>query len=541
MKIKGQIVDVIANRIFRGAIIVDNGIIVDVIEEDNDENKVIMPGLIDSHIHIESSMLVPSEFARIAVTHGTVGAICDPHEIANVLGIEGVRFMVDEGKRVPFKFFFGAPSCVPATCFETSGAVIDSDGVEKLLAMDDIYFLGEVMDYVGVLSENQEILRKINMTLSRGKVVDGHVPSLRGDDVRKYASAGISTDHESVSCEEALDKVKSGILIQIRQGSAAKNLDALLPLFNICPDKLMFCTDDNHSDDLVNAHINMMIKKAIGMGYNVLDVIKAATLNPVRHYNVNVGLLQKNDPADFIVIDNLNDFNVLQTFINGNIVAENGKSNIAHLDVDFINNFNAMPVKPDDFFVRDEGKNVKVIEIVKDQIITNILSVRLMPKGDSMNLQSDVENDILKIAVINRYKQSKPVVGFVKNFGLKKGAIASSVAHDSHNIIVVGCTDEDMAEAVNQIIASKGGMISYSSEESVLIPLPIAGLMCSDDGYEVASKYKEAKALSTKLGAKVSSPFMTLGFMALLVIPNLKISDKGLFDTQNFEFVSLYE
>lgn len=541
IKVKGQIVDVVSNRIFRGTVVVENGMISDVFEEDNNENCVIMPGLIDSHIHIESSMVVPSEFARIAVIHGTVAAICDPHEIANVLGVEGVRFMVDNGKRVPFKFFFGAPSCVPATSFENSGAVLGSEKVNQLLSMDDIYFLGEMMNFPGVLAHDSEVFKKIESALSKGKPVDGHAPLLSGDDVKAYAAAGITTDHECTTLDEALQKAKCGMLIQIRHGSAARNMDELLPLFNFFPEKIMFCSDDHHPEDLVNGHVNVMVRHAISMGYNALDVIRAATLTPVRHYNIKVGMLQKNDPADFIVIDNFKDFNVLQTYIDGVNVAVDGKSLLKRIDVDSVNKFFAEPVKPADFFVKDEGRNVRAIEIIEDQLVTNMISVSLSSKDASMNLVSDVDNDILKIAVVNRYKPSKPVVGFIKNVGLKKGAIASSIAHDSHNIIVVGCTDEDMAAAVNQIVASKGGLITYSSDEKVFIPLPVAGLMSDADVYEVANKYMEANRLAKKFGCKIAAPFMTMGFMALLVIPRFRICDKGLLDAQTFEFVDLYE
>lgn len=528
MKISGQIIDVIARRMFPGTVTVENGKIVDIIEEFNSNTNIIMPGLIDAHIHIESSMLVPSEFARLAVVHGSVGAVCDPHEIANVLGIKGIRFMIDDGKRAPFKFYFGAPSCVPATTFETSGAVLDHNDIETLMAMDDIHFLGEMMNYPGVIFDDEEVRLKLEAAKRHNKPIDGHAPGVVGKDAKKYYEAGISTDHECFTLEEALDKVKLGMKILIREGSAAKNFDALVPLLNICPDKVMFCSDDRHPDDLIKCHINDSVRRAISLGYDKFDVIRAATVVPIEHYKLNIGLLQKNDPADFIVIDNFMNFNILKTFINGKIVAENGQSKLGHLLTVPINNFDADFVKPDDFFVGENGRKVNAIEIIPGQLVTNkVVANRYSP-------------DILKIAVMNRYKKSKPVIGYVKNFGLKRGALASSIAHDSHNIVVIGCSDEEMAAAVNQIVTCKGGITAYSKEVCVTMPMPVAGLMNNGDGYIVAEAYKEVDAFAKMLGATPVSPFMTMGFMALLVIPSLKLSDKGLFDGDKFQFENLF-
>ncbi len=527
MKISGQIMDVVGKRIFPGTVTVDNGRIADIVEEQNDETRIIMPGFVDAHIHIESSMLVPSEFARMAVVHGSVGAVCDPHEIANVLGINGVRFMIDNGKRVPFKFHFGAPSCVPATTFETSGAVLDHNDIETLMAMDDIYFLGEMMNYPGVIFNDEEVHLKLEAARRHNKPIDGHAPGVTGDDAKKYASAGITTDHECFTLEEALEKVKLGMKILIREGSAAKNFDALVPLLNICPDKVMFCTDDCHPDDLVKHHINNSVKRAISLGYDKFDVIKAATAAPVEHYKMNVGLLQKNDPADFIVIDNFENFNVLQTFINGEVVAENGESRLKHLATIPINNFNAEPVTAEDFYVEDNGKKVNAIEVIPGQLVTNKIVV------------DRHDTDILKIAVINRYQKSKPAVGYIKGFGLKRGALASSIAHDSHNIVVVGCSDEEMAAAVNQIVMHKGGITAYSKEICTTMPMPVAGLMSNGDGHMVAEAYKDVDRFAKRLGTTLNAPFMTMAFMALLVIPSLKLSDKGLFDGEKFRFENL--
>lgn len=538
-QVSGQIVDVVGSRIFRGTIEIDNGKIINIIEKDNDEDKIILPGLVDSHVHIESSLLVPTEFARLAVIQGTVATVSDPHEIANVLGVEGVRYMIEVGKKSPFKFYFGAPSCVPATTFESSGAVLDSDAIEELLSDDEIKYLGEMMNYPGVLFDDNEVLKKIESAKRHNKVVDGHAPMLKGDDLIKYCNTGISTDHECSNLDEAREKAQLGMKIQIREGSAANNFEALIPIIKESPDRVMLCSDDAHPHELLHSHINGLVKKAISLGYNILDVIKAATITPIKHYNLEVGLLQKNDPADFIIIDNFNDFNILKTYIDGELVAENGKSLLPETKVETINNFVAEKVAAVDFRVSDEGKEIKIIGIIEGELLTEKLVGKTKVVED--NLVSDVDNDILKIAVINRYEKKKPAVGFIKNFGLKKGALASSVAHDSHNVVVIGCSDEEMAEAANMIIETKGGFSVYSSEKKMLLPLPVAGIMTNDDAFKVADDYMKIKDLAKSLGSNLRDPFMTMEFMALLVIPKLKLSDKGLFDCEKFELTSLFE
>ena len=537
-QVSGQIVDVVNSRIFKGTVFVENGKIVNVIEEENDNNQFIMPGFVDSHIHIESSLLVPTEFARLAVLHGTVATVSDPHEIANVLGIEGVKYMIATGKKSPMKFYFGAPSCVPATSFETAGAVLDSKAVDELLSMDDIKYLGEMMNYPGVIFDDNEVVAKINSAKRRNKPVDGHAPLLSGDDLVKYCNSGITTDHECSNLQEARDKVALGMTIQIREGSAANNFDALIPLIEESPENIMLCSDDMHPHELVRGHINRLVKKAISLGYNILDVLKAATITPVKHYNLEVGLLQKNDPADFIIVDNFIDFNVLKTYIDGKLVAENNKSLIEKTEIDVVNNFMAETVDVDDFKVYDEGKNVKIINVISGELLTEKFIGR--PKNVNDNLVSDVENDILKIAVINRYEKKKIALGFIKNFGLKKGAIASSVAHDSHNIVVIGCSDEEMANAANMIINAKGGLVAWSHDDEICIQLPVAGLMTNADGHKIAADYQALVSLSKEFGSSLSDPFMTMGFMSLLVIPKLKLSDKGLFDCEKFELTTLF-
>ena len=537
-QVSGQIVDVVNSRIFKGTVFVENCKIVNVIEEENDSDQLIMPGFVDSHIHIESSLLVPTEFARLAVVHGTVATVSDPHEIANVLGIEGVKYMIATGKMSPLKFYFGAPSCVPATSFETAGAVLDSKAVDELLSMDDIKYLGEMMNYPGVIFNDNEVVEKINSAKRHNKPVDGHAPLLSGDDLVKYCNTGITTDHECSSLHEAREKIALGMTMQIREGSAAKNFDALIPLIEESPENIMFCSDDMHPHELVNGHINRLVKKSISLGYNILDILKTATMTPIKHYNLEVGLLQKNDPADFIVVDNFIDFNILKTYIDGKLVAENNKSLIEETEIDAINNFKTENVDIDDFKVYDEGKNVKIINVISGELLTEKSIGR--PKSVNDNLVSDVENDILKIAVVNRYEKKKIALGFIKNFGLKKGAIASSVAHDSHNIVVVGCSDEEMANAANMIINAKGGLVAWCHEKNICIPLPVAGLMTNADGHKIAADYQALVSLSKEFGSTLSDPFMTLGFMSLLVIPKLKLSDKGLFDCEKFELTTLF-
>ena len=547
MRISGQIVDVVNSRIFNGTIEIENGKILNIIEESHCQSQcqsqIILPGFVDSHVHIESSLLVPTEFARLAVTHGSVASVSDPHEIANVLGIDGVRYMIEVGKKSPFKFYFGAPSCVPATCFETSGATLNSNDIEELMSSADIKYLGEMMNYPGVIFNDDEVMKKIESAHHHNKPIDGHAPLLSGDDLKKYCASGISTDHECSSVEEAMEKISLGMKIQIREGSAANNFDNLISIIKDYPDSVMFCTDDAHPHELIKSHINGLIKRAIYLGYNPLDVIKAATLNPVRHYNLEVGLLQKNDPADFVVIDNFNDFNILKTYINGELVAENGKSLLPDVKVDAINNFVAEKVTADDFKVIDEGKDINIIGVINGELLTEKIIAKTQShkvQGSSFYLVSDIENDILKIAVINRYEKKKPAVAFIKGFGLKRGALASSVAHDSHNIIVIGCDDESMAKAANMIIENKGGFAVCSDEIKKCLPLPVAGIMTNDDAFKVADDYLEIRDLAKSLGSPLSDPFMTMEFMALLVIPKLKLSDKGLFDCEKFELIPLF-
>ncbi len=537
MQIQGQIVDIENKRIFSGEITVENGKIISITEKNHDIQDYILPGFIDSHIHIESSMLVPSEFAKLAVLHGTVGTISDPHEIANVLGKDGVYYMIENGKKVPLKFHFGAPSCVPATFFETAGAVIDSEEIKELMANPDIYYLAEMMNYPGVLFDDEEVLKKIDWAKHFGKPVDGHSPGLRGEDAKKYISAGISTDHECFTYDEAAEKLSLGMKVIIREGSAAKNFDALIDLLPEHYENMMFCSDDKHPDDLILGHINQLCSRAVSRGFDIFKILQVACINPVKHYKMNVGLLKPNDDADFIVVENLTDFKVKQTYINGELVAENGESFVKHVGFEKPNNFNVSQKTVSDFEISGSAKKIRVIEALEGQLITN--EIHCTPKIENGKLVSDVENDILKMAVVNRYQNEKPAIAFIKNFGLKNGAIASSVAHDCHNIVVVGTSDEAICKAVNILIENKGGICAVTDNEVKSLALPVAGIMSDRNGWETGKLYEEIDSMAKELGSTLKAPFMTLSFMALLVIPDLKLSDKGLFSGKSFAFTNL--
>ena len=551
-KVSGNIVDVMNGDIYPGTIVISDSRISDIIKEERECEHYIMPGFVDSHIHIESSMLTPAEFARVAVVHGTVAVVSDPHEIANVLGVAGVRYMIEEGQGVPLKFYFGAPSCVPASPFETNGAVISSAEIEELLQMDEIKYLGEVMNFPGVIKDDEEMHRKLSIARQYAKPIDGHAPGLRGSDLKKYVSCGISTDHECITRAEALEKLSLGMKVMIREGSAAKNFDELIPIVNEHYENCMFCTDDMHPDDLIEGHINILVKRALDYGIDMMKVLRVACVNPVMHYKLDVGLLRKGDYADFIVVDVDDDFNIRSIYINGTLVAEEGVSLIPRKVSRVVNKFEARKREVTDFSVNSKelkygdinvntnvNLNINVIEVVDGQLITN--RVRVAPKEIAGRIVSDINRDILKLVVINRYRpDSKVAIGFVRNFGLKEGAIASSVAHDSHNIIAVGVSDDDICRAVNLIIENKGGISAVSGSKRLILPLPIGGLMSTWDYSMVATRYREIDSMAKALGSSLSAPLMTLSFMALLVIPKLKLSDKGLFDADESRFINFF-
>lgn len=551
--ITGLLADVWQKKIYPAEIIVEKGIIQAIrpLAADAPVNEgYILPGFIDSHVHVESSMLVPAEFARLAVMHGTVATVSDPHEIANVCGLPGVEYMIANGKTTPFKFYFGAPSCVPATTFETAGATLDVQEVEILLQKEEVKYLSEMMNFPGVLFKDPEVMQKIAAAQRLGKPVDGHAPGLRGEQAKQYIDAGISTDHECFTAAEALDKLRYGMKILIREGSAAKNFDALIDLLHDHPDNIMFCSDDKHPDSLVASHINELCARAVAKGIDVFKVLQAACVNPVLHYRLAVGLLRVGDPADFIVVKDMEKFEVKTTYIDGEEVSRewsrplagaSGKDNVERPAP--INNFNVEPVKADDFIIPyTEQETVPVIEALDGQLITNRID---LPAGwlldeDLQQLVSNPDKDVLKMAVVNRYKPARPSLTFIKNFGLKAGALASSVAHDSHNIVAVGVDDESLARAINLVIAQKGGVSCYSEgipQQELVIALPVAGLMSDEDGYAVANAYTSIDAMAKAMGSRLSAPFMTLSFMALLVIPHLKLSDLGLFDGDQFKLI----
>ncbi len=503
--------------------------------------KYVLPGFIDSHVHIESSMLTPAQFARLAVVHGTVGTVSDPHEIANVLGVKGVEYMIEDGRRVPFKFCFGAPSCVPATTFETAGAEITARDIVKLFGYKEVGYLAEMMNFPGVLYEDPMVMQKIELAKAFNKPIDGHAPGLRGASAKKYIEAGIETDHECFTKGEALEKLKLGMKILIREGSAAKNFEELIPLADEYFANMMFCSDDKHPDNLVEGHVNQLVKRAIAKGIDKFKVLRMATINPVLHYRMSVGLLREGDWADFILVDNLEDFTILETYINGNKVAENGVSLIENLQSEIINNFDCEPIATAqiELVAPNVPTQMRVIQTIDGQLITNEIFVE--PKIKNGLVVSDLENDILKIVVLNRYRNAPPSIAFINNYGLKEGAIASSVGHDSHNIIAVGVDDFSICEAINLIIREKGGVAAVSNTKRGVLGLPVAGLMSCEDGYKVAENYTMIdRFVKEQLGSTLISPFMSLSFMALLVIPALKLSDLGLFDGEKFEFVDLF-
>lgn len=534
----GQIVDISGRRIFPGIVTWENGRITAITETESAPESFIIPGFVDAHVHIESSMLVPSEFARLAVVHGTVATVSDPHEIANVLGLEGVRYMLNNAKQVPFKFFFGAPSCVPATPFETAGAEVTAADIETLFKEDGLLYLAEMMNWPGVLYKDEVVYEKLAVAKKYQRPIDGHAPGLKGEQAKLYASAGISTDHECFTYEEAADKLAFGMKVLIREGSAAKNFDALIDLVPEHWEHMMFCSDDKHPDNLVVGHINELCARAVARGIDVFKVLQVACCNPVAHYNLPVGQLQVGDPADFVVLSSLDEFSVEATFLNGELVAENGKTKLERGHNEVVNNFVATQHSPEAFAVPATGDLLRVIEAEDGQLITKEL--HLAPKVANGMAVSDPERDILKLAVINRYAEAPPALAFIRSFGLQRGALASTVGHDSHNILAVGVDDESMARAVALLMEAKGGLAVVDGDLEEVLPLPVAGLMTTKDGYEVGKTYEELDAKVKAMGSTLAAPFMTLSFMALLVIPQLKLSDKGLFDGEKFAFSSLW-
>lgn len=538
MQIKSNYIDIFNQQIFAAEISIENGKIKSIVKINEAVETYILPGFVDAHVHIESSMLVPTEFAKIAVIHGTVATVSDPHEIANVLGKAGVYYMLENAKKSPLKFYFGAPSCVPATTFETAGAVVNADDIDELMSLDDIKYLAEMMNYPGVLHRDKLVMDKITIAQKHNKPIDGHAPGLTGHEALQYISAGITTDHECFTFEEAKFKLEHGMKVLIREGSAAKNFNALIDLLHEYPDDMMFCSDDKHPDDLLFGHINDLVKRAVNKGVSLFNVLKAACVNPVLHYQLNVGLLRVGDEADFIRINNLEDFSIVETYIGGHCVAKNKQDFIETKPEKIVNNFSVKTKQKEDFNLLVKQEKVRVIEAIDGQLITQEYRGTIVVDNDCY-AHANIEDDILKMVVVNRYHDAPIAVAFVKNFGLKNGAIASSVAHDSHNIIAVGVNDDCICRAVNTIIAAQGGLVVVDEENCDILPLPVAGLMSNMSCIAVAEKYTTLVNKSKSLGCTLHSPFMTLSFMALLVIPNLKLSDKGLFDAIRFQFCDI--
>jgi adenine deaminase len=537
--IKAKLVDVVGREIFPVKLAIENGIIVGRERISGSPDSYILPGFVDSHVHIESSMVSPTEFSRAAIPHGTVGTVSDPHEIANVLGMDGVKYMIDNAQNTPLKILFGAPSCVPATAYESSGAVISSSDISEMLNWEGIGYLSEMMNYPGVIFKDKEVIGKLEAARKISYPIDGHAPGVKGEDLKKYVEGGISTDHECFTIEEAREKISHGMNIQIREGSGAKNFDNLVPLLNESPEKVMFCSDDLHPDDLLKGHINLLVRRAVDKGYDLFDVLRAAGFNAIEHYNLDIGLLRVGDPADFIIVDSLKDWNISKVCINGSFCFEQGEVKLGKVTANTPNNFVAEEITEEALIVKPEGNCIKLIQAIDGELITKKGNSKI--NQDVENVVSDIEKDILKLTVVNRYEKGMSAVAFIKGFGLHKGAIASSIGHDSHNIICAGASDREIKEAINWIIRNKGGIVAYDGENFTGLPLPVAGIMTNQTVAVAAEMYKKASALTYSMGSKLAAPFMTLAFMSLLVIPELKLSDKGLFDGNTFSFTSLFD
>jgi adenine deaminase len=538
-KIEGNIVDVVNRKIFKGRIFFDNCIRKIEKIKNADCNNFILPGFIDAHVHIESTMLTPFEYSKKATQHGVIAAITNPHEIANVCGVEGINYMINNARKTPMKIYFGAPSCVPATPFENNGATISAEEIEDLFKGDKCFHLSEMMNFPGVINDDKDVWGKIKIAKKYNKKIDGHAPLLTGKGLKKYIEAGISTDHETTQLDEALEKLKMGMKIIMRNSSASRDYLHLISLIKTHPKDTMMCTDDCHPDDLERGYINEMVKTAIEKGYNILDVISIASKNARDHYGIGTGLLQLYDPADFIVIDNFKNFNIEKVFIDGIELLNENQIKNQNPQTEKINNFHQNKISISDIRFPVQNRKINVIKIVEDSIITK--NEKYQIKGNNEYFESETKDDILKIVIVNRYKNEKPAVGFVKGFNLKNGAIGSSVAHDSHNIVVVGVSDMEICNAISSIQGSKGGLVAVNGNEKHLLPLPIGGIMSDKPCEEVAREYKSLNITVKGMGCEIHAPFMTLSFMSLLVIPELKIGDKGLFGVNKFSFINVYD
>lgn len=538
--VDGNIVDILGREIFPGVISIENNIIKSITRNSEKYDRYILPGFIDAHVHIESSMLIPKEFSSVVIKNGTVAIINDPHEIANVLGIPGISFMIENSKESLVKTFFTIPSCVPSTAMDYSGGKISALEIENLIDHFPFIGLSEVMDVPGVLNNDPKVKDKIEIAVNHNLIIDGHAPQLKGKDLEKYIAAGISTDHECIDMNEALEKINLGMNILIREGSAAKNYEALKYLLKDYSDHVMFCTDDSHPSDLIHlGHIDKIVRRAIKDGFDLYNVLKIACINPIKHYRLDIGFLRINDPADFIVVNNLDSFDIISVFINGeekyHINSDQSKIDKPPVYYKSLNNFKRKPIQKEELIKSVQNK-ITCIGVLNNEIITKKIAVNI-PKP-FQNLESDIERDILKIVYLNRYENKPPQIAYITGIGLKKGAFASSVSHDSHNIIAVGCKDHDLLMAINTVIAEKGGLCSVIENETIILPLPIAGIMTSKSAKEVSLTWDLLIEKLKMNGCVLDSPFMTLSFMALIVIPELKIGEKGLFEYSKFDFIS---
>ena len=568
MQFTSYMLDVLTDSVYPARITIEDGIFKEIVpiqvseETQIDVEGLMLPGFIDSHIHIESSMMTPAQFAKVAVRHGTTAVVCDPHEIANVHGIDGVEFMIENASTVPFNFYFAAPSCVPATSFETSGAVLDSEDIEYLLQKPEVVALAEMMNFPGVIGADEEVLRKLRIARKYNKPIDGHAPLVSGKELDKYIEQGIVTDHECSNFHEAIEKKQKGMKIMVRDGSSAKNMEALFDFsqrieyyknqdsFGIIPTEVLsrrlhspifdfMVSDDKNPRDLVNGHLNESVKKAVGLGIDLIKAIEMVTINPAAHYGLDGGSIVTGSKADFIIVDNLDELNILKTYISGECVFDGENVLFDVEDVEFVNSMNVDKKSSEDFNIYFNGDEceVNVIQCFDGDLLTRKATAKL--KTENGIVQPDISEDVLKMAVVERHGSNNVANAFIKGFGLKKGAIASSVSHDSHNIVVIGYSSEKMAEAVNMVIENMGGMAVVSDDFEDSLSLPIAGLMSNQDGIVTAKKLRTLQKMAFAMGCRLTAPFMTMAFMSLLVIPSIKLSDKGLFDGDRFEFMDV--
>ena len=568
MQFTSYMLDVLTDSVYPARITIEDGIFKEIVpiqvseETQIDVEGLMLPGFIDSHIHIESSMMTPAQFAKVAVRHGTTAVVCDPHEIANVHGIDGVEFMIENASTVPFNFYFAAPSCVPATSFETSGAVLDSEDIEYLLQKPEVVALAEMMNFPGVIGADEEVLRKLRIARKYNKPIDGHAPLVSGKELDKYIEQGIVTDHECSNFHEAIEKKQKGMKIMVRDGSSAKNMEALFDFsqrieyyknqdsFGIIPTEVLsrrlhspifdfMVSDDKNPRDLVNGHLNESVKKAVGLGIDLIKAIEMVTINPAAHYGLDGGSIVTGSKADFIIVDNLDELNILKTYISGECVFDGENVLFDVEDVEFVNSMNVDKKSSEDFNIYFNGDEceVNVIQCFDGDLLTKKATAKL--KTQNGIVQPDISEDVLKMAVVERHGSNNVANAFIKGFGLKKGAIASSVSHDSHNIVVIGYSSEKMAEAVNMVIENMGGIAVVSDDFEDSLSLPIAGLMSNQEGIVTAKKLRTLQKMAFAMGCRLTAPFMTMAFMSLLVIPSIKLSDKGLFDGDRFEFMDV--